>query len=98
MEDILLGINGATVFFLLDLNAGYHRIKLDEASTGITTFYTHEGNKSYKRLAFAIVSAQDEFDLAVRETISGIKGARNISDDIIIFGRTQAEHDMMLII
>ena len=41
-------------------------------------------------LSFGIVSAQDEFDRAVRKTISGIKGA----DDITVFGRTQAEYDL----
>ena len=97
VQDILLDINGATVFSHLDLNAGYHQLELDEASRDITTFYTHEGNKRYKRLLFGIVSAQDEFDRAIRKTISGIKGARNISDDIIVFGRTQVEHDKSLV-
>ena len=43
------------------------------------------------------MSAQDEFDRAIRKTISGIKGARNILNNIIVFGRTQAEHDKRLV-
>ena len=42
------------------------------------------------------MSAQHEFDRAIRKTISGIKGARNISDDIV-FSRTQAEQDKSLV-
>ena len=44
-----------------------------------------------------MVSAQDEFDPAISKTISGIKGEINISDDIIVFVRTQEEHDKSLV-
>lgn len=97
VKDVLLDINGPTVFSHLNLNAGYHQLELREASGDITTFRTHFGNRRYKRLPFGIVSAQDEFDRAIRKTISGIKGTRNISDDILVFGGTQAEHDKSLV-
>ena len=96
VHDILLALNGAQVFSHLDMNSGYHQLELDERSRDVTTFYTHEGLKRYKRLPFGIISAQDEFDRAIRRTISGVPGARNITDDIIVFGRNKEDHDKNL--
>ena len=96
VHDILLALNGAQVFSHLDMNSGYHQLELDERSRDVTTFYTHEGLKRYKRLPFGIISAQDEFDRAIRRMISGVPGARNITDDIIVFGRNKEDHDKNL--
>ena len=96
VHDILLALNGAQVFSHLDMNSGYHQLELDERSNNVTTFYTHEGSKRYKRLPFGIISAQDEFDQAIQRTISGVPGARNITDDIIVFGRNKEDHDKNL--
>ena len=40
--------------------------------------------------------AQQIFQNAIRETLSGIKGAINISDDILVYGKTQGDHDRAL--
>ena len=62
----------------------------------ITTFSTHLGLMRYKRLNFGISSAAEVFQNAIRETIEGIKGAVNISDDILVFGKNQDEHNHAL--
>lgn len=96
IEDLIVDLNGATVFSKLDLNQGYHQLELDPESRYITTFATHMGLYRYKRLSFGVNSASEIFQKAVSSTLQGILGARNISDDIIVFGNTQAEHDMNL--
>ena len=93
VHDILLALNGAQVFSHLDMNSGYHQLEIDERSRDVTTFYTYEGLKRYKWLPFGIISAQGEFDRAIRRTISGVPGARNITDDVILFGRNKEDHD-----
>jgi hypothetical protein len=50
----------------------------------------------YKRLNFGISSAAEIFQNVIRETLEGIPGARNISDDILVFGKTQSAHDQSL--
>ncbi len=53
----------------------------------------------YKRMNFGISSASEIFQEKIRNVISGIEGARNISDDIICFGagpNAQRDHDAAL--
>ena len=50
----------------------------------------------YKRLNFGISSAAEIFQNVNRETLEGIDGAMNISDDILVSGKTHEEHDQNL--
>ncbi|KAK9739757.1 Integrase zinc binding domain [Popillia japonica] len=50
----------------------------------------------YKRLSFGINAAAEIFQDIIRQTLLGIPQVLNISDDILIYGRTQEEHDMSL--
>ena len=45
---------------------------------------------------FGINAASEIFQDAVEEILTGLPGCKNISDDIIVFGRTQQEHDKNL--
>ena len=96
MDDILYDLNGAVIFSKLDLNSGYHQLELDEMSKYITTISTHVGLRRYKRLNFGINSAAEIFQDVIHTCISGIQGAINVSDDIMIFGRDQASHNRAL--
>ena len=48
VEDLIVDLNGATVFSKIDLNQGRHKLELDEESRSITTFATHIGLFRYK--------------------------------------------------
>ena len=96
INDIIHDLNGAKVFSKLDLNQGYNQIELDHSSRYITTFSTHTGLWRYKRLNFGISSAAEVFQNAIRETLSGLQGVLNISDDILVFGTNQEKHDTNL--
>jgi len=47
----------------------------------------------HKRLQFGINSAAEIFQHTIRTNLSDIPGVRNFSDDIIVFGSSQTEHD-----
>ena len=96
VDDILMRLNEATVFSKLDLNSGYHQLELDEQSRNITTFSTHVGLRRYKRLNFGVTSSAEIFQNHIAEIISDIPGVLNTSDDILIYGKTQEEHDRTL--
>lgn len=93
IDELVSELSGASVFSKLDLNQGYNQLELDESSRFITTFTTHLGLRRYTRLFFGINSAAEVFQEAIRNVLQGITGAINISDDILIFGKTQSEHD-----
>ena len=96
VEDLIVDLNGATVFSKIDLNQGYHQLELAEDSQSITMFATHVGLFRYKRLSFGINSAAEIFQKSIEEVLQGIEGVRNMSDDIIVFGKSQADHDAAL--
>lgn len=96
IDDILSAVNGSTVFTKLDLNEGYHQLELDNQSRYITTFSTHVGLRRYKRLSFGINSAAEIFQDTIRQVLVNIPNVLNVSDDILIFAKTQKEHDTIL--
>ncbi|KAK9710149.1 Reverse transcriptase (RNA-dependent DNA polymerase) [Popillia japonica] len=96
-DDIIAELNGAAVFSKIDLKNGYHQIVLSEQSRTITTFATHMGLFRYKRLSFGINTAAEIFQDTIRQTLQGIPQVINISDDILIYGKTPEEHNANLL-
>ena len=96
MDEIIHDLTGATVFSKLDLHQAYHQVELDPESRYLTTFVTHKGLRRYTRLMFGLSSASEIFQEIIQQILAGIPGARNISDDIVVFGKDQASHDQAL--
>jgi hypothetical protein len=96
IEELIVQMNGAKYFSKVDLNKGYHQLELAEESRNITTFATHDKLYRYKRLCFGLNSAAEIFQKAVSDMLKGIPGQLNMSDDIIIFTKTEEEHQRIL--
>ena len=96
IDDLIAHLNGATHFSTLDLSSGFHQLELAPESRNLTTFSTHIGLRRYKRLPFGINAASEIFQEGIRELLTGLQGCKNISDDIIVFWKSQEEHDMNL--
>ena len=96
MDDLIPYLNGSTVFSKLDLSNAYHQLELGESSKHITTFATHAGLFRYMRLLFGVNAASELFEKAISDPLSGIPGVKNLSEDIIIYGRDQISHDSSL--
>ncbi|VDI13935.1 Hypothetical predicted protein [Mytilus galloprovincialis] len=96
IDDLIVDLNGAKVFSKMDLLNGYHQLELTQESRNITTFTTHVGLRRYKRLSFGVTSAAEIFQNTLSTALEGLNGVRNISDDIIVFGASQDEHDTRL--
>ena len=84
------------IFSKLDLSSGYHQLELDGESRDITTFVTHKGLKRLTRLNFGTNSASEIFQNVIQTTFQDIKGCLNVSDDILVFAKTQEEHNKIL--
>ena len=80
----------------MDLRAGYHQLVLDPSSRPITTFATHCGLYRYKRLIFGVNAAAEVFQHTIQTLLTGIEGTKNVSDDIIVFGKDKKSHDRAL--
>ena len=93
VEEILQDLTGACVFCKLYIRWGYHQIEHDEQSKQYTTFATHTCLYRYKRLMFGVSAEPEIYQHVIQQSLQGCPGVRNISDDIIAFGKTRQEHD-----
>ena len=96
IDDLIADLNGANHFSTLDLSSGYHQLELAPESRFGTTLSTHVGLKRYKRLPFGINAESEIFQESIKELLTGLLGCKNISDDIIVFGKRKDEHDKSL--
>ena len=96
VDEVLEELNGSTVFSKLDLRHGFHQVELHADSRDITTFVTHDGLFRYKRLSFGVNAAPEKYQYIISQVIADIEGVINIADDLIVHGKTVAEHDQSL--
>ena len=96
IDDLIADLNGATHLSTRDLSSGYHQLELAPESRFVTTFSTHVGLRRYKRLPFGIYAASEIFQESIKELLTGLPGCKNISNDIIVFGKGKDEHDKIL--
>lgn len=89
-------MSGAKVFSKLDLNQWYNKLELAPKSRYLTTFSTQLGLGRFRRLNLGINCAAEVFRNSIREALSGLKGVVNISDDILVYGTHDDDHDVNL--
>ena len=96
VKDITLELTDAKVFSKLDLAQAYHQISLSQDCRQITTFSTHCGLYRYCRLNYGTNASAELFQHQLQTMSEGIKGVRNIADDIIIFASDCKQYDEAL--
>ena len=84
---------GEKYFSKLDASSGCWQIKVDRESSKLLTFGTTIGRFCFKRLPYGIHSPSEIFQKTVSSIISDIQGSANSQDDIVIWGKTVAEHE-----
>ena len=96
LEEVVAEIPHAKVFSVLDAKSGFLQIKLDEASSFLTTFNTPIGRYQWLRLPFGIKSAPEIYQRIMDRMLEGIEGATAIMDDILVVGESVQQHDKIL--
>ena len=76
----------------LDLSHAYLQLKLDEESRKYCTITTHKGLFHYNQLPFGVVPAPSIFQRVMESLMQGIPGVCVYTDDILVTGRSKAEH------
>lgn len=96
MEQLIPKFRDAKVFSKLDLKNSFHQLELSEDSRHITTFISSQGLFQYKRLMFGISCAPEVFQKNLERVLLPCEGVVNFIDDIVVFGCSEAEHEMRL--
>ena len=69
----------------------------DAALREITTFPIPFGLRRHKKLTLEVTSASKHYQQALeRKVFYDLQNVRNFSDDVIIWGKSQREHDFYL--
>ena len=97
IEDLLYEANGAKWFSKLDIIKAFHQFELDETQRYLTTIVTHEGLLRYTRLHMGISCASEVFSEHIRRLLEGTAGQINMTDDVLIHGATEEEHQQALL-
>ncbi|KAG5892037.1 hypothetical protein JTB14_029667 [Gonioctena quinquepunctata] len=96
IDDIIQQVNGSLVSSRINRKEGYHQLPLKEESRYITTFSTDNGLYRYKLLNFGINAAAEIFQNTIRQVLVNIPGVINLSEDILIFGKSLSDHNKSL--
>lgn len=94
IDEILDGLGRAKYFSCLDLQAGYHQIKLDSNSRPMTSFSTERGFYQWKVLPFGINVAPASFTRMMTLAFSGLTPDQAFiyMDDLIVIGWSENKH------
>jgi len=95
-DDISMAVTGATVFSKLDIKESFYILELSEESKYITVFRTHLGLFEFNCLNMGINTATEIFQKTLEDILRNHPNCKNLIDDVLIWGRTQAEHDQAL--
>ena len=96
VNDLLAQLKQAKVWSKLDCKSGYFQCVLSEKSAKLTTFLTPFGRFYFNRLPMGICSAPEYYQRQVSSLLQGMKGVVSYLDDVLVFGKTQKEHDERL--
>ena len=96
VDEVLHTMTGSKIFSKLDLKRGYSQLELSPKSREITTFATPDGLFRYKSLLCGVCSASEQYQHKIASVLAGIKGAENISNDIVVHGPDTETHDKRL--
>ena len=97
LEELTHSFTGAMFFSKMDAKNGYWAVELDEKSQLLTTFNSPFGRYCYKRMPFGLVMSQDVYQSRIDQIVEQCPGVIGIADDMIVYGRTEEEHDRNLL-
>ena len=97
IEEIMGKFHGMTRFTIADFNKGYWMVELDPELRKYTTMALDIGRFQWTQLPMGSIVAQDMFQRKLDAIFLSIPGVTGIADDMIIYGKTDLEHDQHLI-
>ena len=97
IEEIMGKFHGMTRFTIADFNEGYWMVELDPESRKYTMMALDIGRFQWTQLPMGSIAAQDMFQRKLDTIFLDVPGVTGIVDDMIIYGRSDLEHDKHLL-
>jgi hypothetical protein len=91
-------LRGAQVFSKIDLNFGYHQLRIHEEDIEKTTFSTRYGHFEFIVMSFGLTNAPTSFMEAMNKMLHEFLDDFVVVflDDILIYSKTEEEHEQHL--
>ncbi|XP_014613889.1 PREDICTED: uncharacterized protein LOC106792185 [Polistes canadensis] len=91
-DEFFDALKGAKIFSKLDAKSGYHQIDMHPEDIEKTAFGCKEGLFEFVKMPFGLVNGPATFQRVLRDFIN--KFVVVYMDDILIFSKTQEEHEV----
>ena len=93
VDEITAKLQGMTVFIIVVFKKGYWMVVLHPDSRKLTCMALSFGSFQWTWLPMGTVVAQDIFKSKLDSIFIGMEGVTGITDDMVIAGRDEMEHD-----
>jgi hypothetical protein len=98
IEDLFDQMKGASILLKINLRSGYHQLKIRESDIPKTAFHTRYGLYEYTLMSFGLTNSPVYFMYLMNKVFVEYldKFIVVFIDDIIIFSKTEEEHEKHL--
>ena len=96
IEEITHHFTGTKIFSKFDTKAGYWSIQLDTKLQLLTTFQSPYGRYCFQQLPFGLSMSPDNFLMKMDQILEQVDGAIGIADDVVVYAKSEEEHDKIL--
>ena len=93
LKEILPKLAAAKFFSIVDAKCGYWNVNRDLESSYLTKFNSPFGRYRFLRIPFGLEMSHDVFQAKIDQTFEGCYGTVAIADHIVVYGKSEEEHD-----
>ena len=98
VEEVFTKLEGGQHYTKLDFSSAYTQIACDEPTAKLLAWSTPKGIYKVNRLPFGVKPACKLFQSVIDKTLLGCEGVACLLDDIVVTGKSFAEHTRNLMV